>query len=294
MVPAKTTLLTLLLARSVASCAKAVGVKAVTPAHAEAASVDNEAPAATDKPRNGPASPAPLPSYEEAMSAELEARVPTATRSLDATDIENTMEPLLANLFPCVSTEISGSTGVFFLEVGILIAVRGDGELLGASAESGSAEFDQCIRRAMRGARFPAFAAARAGARYTFNVDLPGAVTEPSPVEGREHHKHRSAAAAIALEALRARTDSLRACVGSPGGDIPRAFRFAVSVQPGTGRIEQARLLERTLAPELETCLLEALQAARLPATMGDHGAFIYGVHLDSSTGSQPDRSPQD
>ncbi len=68
----------------------------------------------------------------------------------------------------CVRAE--ESRGGRLGNVTIDVAIGGDGSVMGVSARQGSAQFQSCVRQAVRGIRFPSFGAPRMGARYSFDA----------------------------------------------------------------------------------------------------------------------------
>lgn len=133
----------------------------------------------TAPPRGGRRSGAPgsragdgIGSYEDAMSQALD--LGDATKAggegqLRPADIEAVMNRHLNSLFGCVSQELRAKRRLG--DVQIDLAIRGNGQVMGASVSTGSPEFKHCIAAKVRQLNFPTFASPRMGARYAFSVE---------------------------------------------------------------------------------------------------------------------------
>lgn len=132
----------------------------------------------TGAPRSGrraaPGARAPdgIGSYEDAMNQAIE--LGDATKGggegqLRSSDIEAVMNRNLNTLFGCVSQELRAKRRLG--DVQIDLAIRGSGQVMGASVNTGSPEFKRCITGKVRALTFPSFASPRMGARYAFSVE---------------------------------------------------------------------------------------------------------------------------
>jgi len=112
-------------------------------------------------------------SYEDAMNRAVELGDVTMGASetrLTPAQVSGVMNRHVNSIFRrCVVPE--ASRGGHLGEVQIDIAIAGNGSVLGASVRPGSAGFQSCVNRAVRGIRFPSFGAPRMGARYRFSAD---------------------------------------------------------------------------------------------------------------------------
>jgi hypothetical protein len=87
---------------------------------------------------------------------------------LRPSDIEAVMNRNLNSFFGCVSQELRAKRRLG--DVQIDLAIRGSGQVMGASVNTGSPEFQRCIVSKVRQLNFPTFASPRMGARYAFSV----------------------------------------------------------------------------------------------------------------------------
>jgi hypothetical protein len=111
-------------------------------------------------------------SYEDAMNEAVELGDATkggGERQLRPGDIEGVMNRKLNTLFSCVGQELRG--GARLGTVQIDLAIRGSGQVAGASVNAGSPAFKKCIAAKVRQISFPPFPAPRMGARYSFGVN---------------------------------------------------------------------------------------------------------------------------
>lgn len=111
-------------------------------------------------------------SYENAMNQAMELGDVSrggGEKQLTSRDIAGVMNKKLNSLFSCVSKELR--TGGHLSTVRIDLAIAGNGNIMGATVQSGSATFKSCIIGKVRRIKFPSFPAPRMGARYSFNVD---------------------------------------------------------------------------------------------------------------------------
>jgi hypothetical protein len=111
-------------------------------------------------------------SYEEAMNQAVDlgdVSQAGSERRLTSADVAGVMNRHINTLYRCVSQELRG--GGHLGRVEIHLAIAGNGQVLGASAQQGSGGFRGCIEAKVRQVRFPTFPAPRMGARYYFNVD---------------------------------------------------------------------------------------------------------------------------
>lgn len=111
-------------------------------------------------------------SYEDAMNQAIELGDATrggGERQLRREDVAATMDRHLDSMFSCVAQERGrgGNLG----NVRIDVAIRGSGDVMGASVRSGSVAFKSCILGKVRRIRFPNFPAPRMGAMYSFSAD---------------------------------------------------------------------------------------------------------------------------
>lgn len=117
-------------------------------------------------------SPGGFSSYEDAMNQAMELGDATkggGERQLTSADVQGVMDRKLNSLFSCVSEELrrGGKLG----SVRIDLAILGNGNVAGASVNTGSGAFKGCIAGKVRSIKFPAFPAPRMGARYAFDVN---------------------------------------------------------------------------------------------------------------------------
>ncbi|MEM9067530.1 MAG: hypothetical protein AAGE52_03460, partial [Myxococcota bacterium] len=112
-------------------------------------------------------------SYEDAMNVAVElgdATMGGGQGRLSPGDVQGTMNRHLNRIFnACVLPESRAGRSVG--SVTIDIAIAGSGQVMGVSARAGSRQFKSCVRRTVRGVRFPRFGAPRMGARYSFSAD---------------------------------------------------------------------------------------------------------------------------
>jgi len=112
-------------------------------------------------------------SYEDAMNQPIELGDVTmggGQGRLSPAQVQGVMNRNINRLYnACVPAELRRGGGLS--NVTIDIAIAGSGQVMGVSARQGSGAFKSCIRRAVRGVRFPSFGAPRMGARYSFAVD---------------------------------------------------------------------------------------------------------------------------
>jgi eukaryotic-like serine/threonine-protein kinase len=111
-------------------------------------------------------------SYEDAMNQAVElgdVNSGGGEQQLSPSTVASVMNKHINKFFTCVSQELrsGGQLG----KVQIDLAIAGSGQVLGASARTGSASFQSCIAAKARSVRFPSFSAPRMGARYSFSVD---------------------------------------------------------------------------------------------------------------------------
>ncbi|HJL37708.1 MAG TPA: hypothetical protein RMG95_18590, partial [Polyangiaceae bacterium LLY-WYZ-15_(1-7)] len=111
-------------------------------------------------------------SYEQAMNVAIElgdATMSGGQGRLSPAQVQNTMNRQLNRIFnACVVPE--SRRGGRLGNVQIDIAIAGSGQVMGVSARQGSGAFKSCIRRTVRGVRFPSFGGQRMGARYSFSA----------------------------------------------------------------------------------------------------------------------------
>jgi eukaryotic-like serine/threonine-protein kinase len=111
-------------------------------------------------------------SYDDAMNQAVDLGDATQGGSeaqLRPSDIEAVMNRQLNTLFSCVSQELRAKQPLGNVQIDL--AIRGSGQVMGASVNAGSPAFKRCIAGRLRQLRFPAFPAPRMGARYSFSVD---------------------------------------------------------------------------------------------------------------------------
>jgi eukaryotic-like serine/threonine-protein kinase len=111
-------------------------------------------------------------SYEDAMNQAMELGDATkggGERQLTSNDVAGIMNRNLNRMFTCVGDELRH--GAKLSRVTIDVAILGSGRVMGASVNTGSANFQRCIVTKVRELQFPNFPAPRMGARYSFNVD---------------------------------------------------------------------------------------------------------------------------
>jgi eukaryotic-like serine/threonine-protein kinase len=111
-------------------------------------------------------------SYEDAMNEAVELGDATkggGERQLRPGDIEGVMNRKLNTLFSCVGQELRGGSRLGTVQIDL--AIRGSGQVAGASVNAGSPAFKKCIAAKVRQISFPPFPAPRMGARYSFGVN---------------------------------------------------------------------------------------------------------------------------
>jgi serine/threonine protein kinase len=111
-------------------------------------------------------------SYEDAMNQPMalgDATRAGGERQLTSGDIAGLMNRKLNSLFGCVSQALR--QGQRLGTVQIDLAIAGNGNIIGASVNSGGNEFKRCIVGMVKQIRFPSFPAPRMGARYSFEVN---------------------------------------------------------------------------------------------------------------------------
>jgi serine/threonine protein kinase len=111
-------------------------------------------------------------SYEDAMNEAVELGDATkggGERQLRPGDIEGVMNRKLNSLFGCVGQELRGGGRLGTVQIDM--AIRGSGQVAGASVSTGSAAFKRCIAAKVKQISFPSFPAPRMGARYSFGVN---------------------------------------------------------------------------------------------------------------------------
>ncbi len=112
-------------------------------------------------------------SYEDAMNVAIELGDVTMNGGqgrLSPGDVQGTMNRHLNRIYnACVLPELRAGRALG--NVTIDIAIAGSGQVMGVSARQGSGAFKSCIRRTVRGIRFPRFASPRMGARYSFSAN---------------------------------------------------------------------------------------------------------------------------
>jgi serine/threonine-protein kinase len=111
-------------------------------------------------------------SYEDAMNEAVELGDATkggGERQLRPSDIEGVMNRKLNTLFGCVGQELRGGGRLGTVQIDM--AIRGSGQVAGASVSTGSPAFKRCIAAKVRQISFPSFPAPRMGARYSFGAN---------------------------------------------------------------------------------------------------------------------------
>ncbi len=110
-------------------------------------------------------------SYEQAMNIAVDigdATMGGGQGRLNGGQVAGVMNRHLNRIFnACVVPESRAGRGLG--NVDIDIAIAGSGQVMGVSARQGSGSFKSCVRRVVRGIRFPSFAAPRMGTRYSFS-----------------------------------------------------------------------------------------------------------------------------
>ena len=132
----------------------------------------NGAAARKESGENGSKQQGGFGSYEDAMNQAVELGDATrggGERQLRREDVAAVMNRHLNSMFSCVSQERGrgGKLG----NVRIDIAIRGSGNVMGASVRAGSPTFRKCIVGKVRNIHFPQFPAPRMGATYSFSAD---------------------------------------------------------------------------------------------------------------------------
>lgn len=113
-----------------------------------------------------------LGSYEDAMNQAIELGDVAKSGGegvLRPAEIEAVMNRNLNSMFSCVSQELRAKRSLG--DVQIDLAIRGNGQVMGSSVNTGSPEFKRCIAGKVRALTFPSFASPRMGARYAFSVE---------------------------------------------------------------------------------------------------------------------------
>jgi len=109
-------------------------------------------------------------SYQEAMNEAVDlgsAAKGGGERQLTPADVAGTMNRNLNSLFTCVTEARQAGDGVGGVRIDL--AIRGSGDVMGASISGGNASFQRCIANKVRRIKFPSFPAPRMGARYSFD-----------------------------------------------------------------------------------------------------------------------------
>lgn len=112
-------------------------------------------------------------SYDDAMSQAMQigdASQGGGEDRLTGTQVAGVMNRNLNRFYgKCVIPEVKsgGKPG----NVKVDLAIAGDGSVMGATVQGGSAGFQGCMGQEIRTIRFPTFGAPRMGARYTFTVN---------------------------------------------------------------------------------------------------------------------------
>jgi serine/threonine protein kinase len=114
-----------------------------------------------------------LVSYDDAMNEAMDigdASQAGGEGRLTGAQIAGVMNHNLDRFYrQCVIPEVKSGNKPGNVKVDLAIA--GNGSVMGATIQGGSAGFQSCMSQQVRSVRFPAFGAPRMGARYTFNVN---------------------------------------------------------------------------------------------------------------------------